>query len=421
MVKAGGNWVDGDRFFNRETELAALSERIGDGTHTLLTAQRRIGKTSLVRETLRRLAAEDAFETLFVDLEGAMNTEDVIAEIAFQTRSVHGLWLRIKHTFSNILKQTGDLVEEIGASELKVKLRATINSGNWKQKGDAIFTALANHQKPVVLAIDELPILVNRLLKGQDYRITPERKQAADEFLGWLRKAGQAHRNIRLIVSGSVSLEPILLQAGLSAHANIFSPFELKPWSETTAAQCLAALAANYQLDLPLEVRQLMCRKLRCCIPHHVQQFFDNLHEHLRREGRTKATPKDVDRVYDDDMLGIRGTIDLDHQKSRIELVLGSNGYLTAIELLTEAAVNNGLLTEDSIARYSEYFRLSDAADAADHVPVGDVLLVLEHDGYLAKAPDGYRFESGLLEDWWRSRFHMNFQPIADRPLRTDK
>ena len=418
MVKAGGNWVDGDRFFDRETELEALRERIGDGTHTLLTAQRRIGKTSLVRETLRRLAAEGAFETLFVDLEGAMDPEDAIAEIAFQTRSVHGLWLRIKHEFRNILMRTGDLVEEIGASKLKLKLRARINRGNWKQKGDAVFTALGEYEKPIVLAIDELPILVNRLLKGQDYRITPERKQTADEFLGWLRKAGQAHRNVRLIVSGSVSLEPILLQAGLSAHANIFSPFELKPWTEATAAKCLAALAATYELDLPLKVRQQMCSKLRCCIPHHVQQFFNYLHEDLRRAGRSKAMLEDVDRVYDTDMLGIRGTNDLDHYKRRLELVLGSSGYLTAIELLTEAAVNNGLLTKDSIARYIEYFRFS---DEADRVPVGDVLLVLEHDGYLATAPDGYRFVSGLIEDSWRARFRINFKPIADRPLPTDR
>ena len=183
MLKAGGNWVDGDRFFDRETDLEALRERIVDGTHTLLTAQRRIGKTSLVRETLRRLAAEGKFETLFVDLEGAMDPEDAIAEIAFQTRSAQGLWLPIKHAFRNFLTQTGDLVEEIGASELRFKLRAGINRGNWKQNGEAVFTALARHDKPVVLAIDELPILVNRLLKGQDYRITPERRLAADEFL----------------------------------------------------------------------------------------------------------------------------------------------------------------------------------------------------------------------------------------------
>ena len=54
LRKAGGNWVDGDRFFNRDAELEALTERVKDGTHTLLTAQRRMGKTSLVRELLRR-------------------------------------------------------------------------------------------------------------------------------------------------------------------------------------------------------------------------------------------------------------------------------------------------------------------------------------------------------------------------------
>ena len=419
MLKAGGNWVDGDRFFDREADLEALSERIRDGRHTLLTAQRRMGKTSLVRETLRRLADEGEFEPLFVDLEDAMDPESAIAEIAAHTVSAQGGWLPIRRTFANVLNQAGRRIEEMGIAEVKIKLRAGIDRGNWKQNGEAVFTALAEHEKPVVLAIDELSILVNRLLKGQDYRITPERKQAADEFLGWLRKVGQAHRNIRLIVLGSVSLEPILRQAGLSAHANIYSPLELKPWSETTAAECLAALAANYQLDLSTDVRQQMCRKLRCCIPHHVQQFFDYLHEDLRRAGRNSATPKDVERVYDSDMLGIRGTIDLDHYKRRLEMVLGSNVHLIAVELLTEAAVNDdGLLTEDSIARYDRYDRFS---DETARVSVRDVLLVLEQDGYLAKAQDGYRFVSRLIEDWWRARYGMNFIPIAARSLQVEK
>ena len=53
--------------------------------------------------------------------------------------------------------------------------------------------ALAANERPVVLAIDELPILVNHLLKGHDHRITPERTEAADEFLSWLRKNGPGH------------------------------------------------------------------------------------------------------------------------------------------------------------------------------------------------------------------------------------
>ena len=50
LQKAGANWVDGARFFDREAELAELAERVRNGAHTLLTAQRRMGKTSLVRE-----------------------------------------------------------------------------------------------------------------------------------------------------------------------------------------------------------------------------------------------------------------------------------------------------------------------------------------------------------------------------------
>ena len=41
----------------------------------------------------------------------------------------------------------------------------------------------------------------------------------------------------------------------------------------------------------------------------------------------------------------------------------------------------------------------------ADPPLVEDVLHVLEHDGYLARQGDGYRFVSGLLEDWWRVRY----------------
>ena len=85
LQKAGGNWVQGNSFYNRETELEALKERVRDGNHTLLTAQRRMGKTSLVRELLRQLAVENKFETIFVDLEAANTPQDAITEIAIQS------------------------------------------------------------------------------------------------------------------------------------------------------------------------------------------------------------------------------------------------------------------------------------------------------------------------------------------------
>ena len=413
MNKAGGNWVAGDSFFNRTMELAALAERVKEGTHTLLTAQRRMGKTSLVRELLRRLDEGGAFEAVFVDMEDAASPADAIAEIASQSRRVQGAWDGIKRAFANVLQETEFSGQAVGA-ELRVKLRAGVDAGSWRHRGDQVFDALANIGH-TVLALDELPIFVNRLLKGDDYTITPERRRAADEFLSWLRRNGQEHRGkVTMILSGSISLEPILQQARLSAHANIFQPFDLKPWDEKTASECLGALAESYDLDLSEEVRQEMCRRLRCQIPHHVQRFFDALHEYLRRASRKAASVEDVERVYQGEMLGVRGQMDMEHYEGRLRMVLGEEGCRSALDLLTEAAVTDGLLSEDTIMRHRER-----QAAEANSVPIEDILHILEHDGYLERQSGGYHFVSGLLEDWWRTRYGGSRAPISPSAIAT--
>ena len=401
MEKAGGSWVDGDEFFDREVELEALTERVREGTHTLLTAQRRMGKTSLVRELLRRLKDSGRCETIFVDLEDIATPAGVVAEIAFQSRAALGAWSRFRQLFANVLPPNTEIGARIPGIDVKMKLRASVNAGNWQHKGNRIFAALARGDHQVVLALDELPILVNRLLKGNDHCIRPAGKRTADEFLSWLRKNGQQHQGkISMILSGSVSLEPILQRAGLSAHANIFPAFDLKPWDEETAMACLAALAKNYDLDLPTAIREEMCRRLRCQIPHHVQRFFDLLHEHLRRNRRSTASVEDIGLVYDNEMLGVRGQVDMAHYEGRLRMVLSDEEYPVALEMLTEAAVNQGRLSANAIARQRE---LQDSE--ANPVQIEDVLHVLEHDGYLARQDDGYCFISGLLEDWWRVRY----------------
>ena len=377
-----------------------------------------MGKTSLVRELLRVLDVQGEVQPIFVDLEAASNSEDAVAEIAVQSRHARNAWVRIKSGFVNALRDVGDRVDSLNVSEIQVKLRAGIDKGNWRQKGNEVFSALAEHDRRVVLAIDELPILVNRLLKGPDYRITPERRQAADEFLSWLRKNGQLHAGqVTLILSGSVGLGPVLRQAELSAQANIYSSYDLRPWDRATASSCLAELSNTYEIELSEDVRYDMCRRLRWMVPHHVQQFFDCLHDHLRRDRRTKASLHDVEVVYSADMLGSRGQASLDHYEGRLKFVLGTDIYEIALDLLTEAAVHDGRLSDDAVARYRKYF--SEPGDLGRHA-IETVLNVLEHDGYLERTECGFAFLSGLLQDWWRLRQGGSFVPIDRRRIGRD-
>ena len=93
-------------------------------------------------------------------------------------------------------------------------------------------------------------------------------------------------------------------------------------------------------------------------------------------------------------------------------MVLGTGLYRIALELLTEAAVQGGTLPGTAVDRYRERFPVEADADSA---PVESVLNVLEHDGYLARQDRGYRFVSGLLEDWWHARYGWHFVPIGQR------
>ena len=414
LRKGRSNWVDGDRFFNRTEELAALSERVQDGTHTLITAQRRMGKTSLVRELLRRLDDNGRYETLFVDLESASNAGTAIAEIAFEARSIQGVGNRIRSMFSNFIPGVESVSLSAASVDFKVQMRDGINKGNWRETGNEVFASLTASEKPVVLAIDELPILVNRLLRGQDNAITHEGREAADLFLSWLRQNAQTHSGqVILLVSGSIGLEPILKQAGLSAHANILSPFELRAWNHRIASECLGSLALNYGVSLPEPARADMCERLRQCVPHHVQQFFDHVHRHIQSEGRSEATVEDVEQVYRRDMLGAHGQMAMQHYEERLRTALGNKEYAIATDLLTQAAVNGGALTRNAVRKYVAQLRARGNRDAAE--TIRDALYLLEHDGYLERQGDGYRFVSGLLEDWWLGQHGMFFTPIEDR------
>lgn len=209
LKKTVGNWVDGERFFDRDDDLLFLKESVQDGTNALLTGQRRMGKTSLVRELLRDLKANDGTSTLFVDLEDARDPADAIVKIVSEARDSASLWEKVTEWLGGSLAQ---LVAEASDAEFKVALRAQIHAGYWQGKGDAVFEMIAGKgDDQVVIAIDELSLLINHVLNGNDHQISGEGVEKSCQFMAWLRRNGQMHRDrITMVVLGSVGLPPIL-------------------------------------------------------------------------------------------------------------------------------------------------------------------------------------------------------------------
>ena len=172
MQSSTGRWVSGDNFFDRESELRLLESRVCGGNHVLLSGQRRMGKTSIARELGRRLESK-GWTSLFIDVEGATCPEDVIAEIAEAVHPIRSISSRFARTMKRLVDEN---IEEISAFEFRVRVRAGL-SGRWQRYGTELIGSCADHDKRVLLVIDELPIFLLRMLRDD------EGAGRVDEFL----------------------------------------------------------------------------------------------------------------------------------------------------------------------------------------------------------------------------------------------
>jgi uncharacterized protein len=407
-----GNWVEGDRFWDREIEMELFIEKLDEGDHLLLIAQRRIGKTSLMRQASRLI--QDRFVCLHVDLQEAASAADAVAELSVETRKHTSLWGKTKDIFVNIARTATENIDSLQVADLKVTLRSGMTEGDWQAKGDRLFAILADSDKPVVIFLDEVPILVSRLLKGNDYAITPERRTQADVFMSWLRSNSLKHQGkVRLVVTGSIGLEPILKQAGLSATINHFAPFELGPWTAEAAQGCIEALAEEYNLEFEEGAIAQMVECIGICIPYHVQLFFDLVYQSSKMRKIETVSKKLISEIYETKMLSTRGHAELSHLEERLKMVLGPTLHPLALDLLTETSVT-GHLTPEASAVFGREYGIANDVERPEDV-VREVLNILEHDGYLQRDGETYEFVSRLVKDWWNASHRFNFITAAKR------
>ena len=170
-------------------------------------------------------------------------------------------------------------------------------------------------------------------------------------------------------------------------------------------------MANEYGLSYGDGAEKAIIKLIGCCIPHHIQMFFDHSKTYCIRKKITQLNKKDILDIYKTEMLSTRGHAELTHYEERLKMVLGSNKMALALDMLTEAAVNVYLTKEAIIKLQQEYdFENEDVKEIQK-----EILWILEHDGYLTNSPSGYKFVSNLLRNWWKNRYQMFFTSILER------
>lgn len=400
-----GNYASGDRFWDRDGDVAEIVGYLNTGLSVLLDGPRRIGKTSVVHRVLEQLGT--SVTPLFVDVQHHADPAELFAAIAAAASANDGFWARMRALFGKRLGVAMDRVDSIELSILKVELQGAM-AGSWRDDAREILEALRQQQPPVVVAIDELPLLVDRLLKRD--------RAQADLLMGVLRESADRSDGIRWLVSGSIGLEAVLHRAGLAGTITYLRKHTIAAWDKTTTAGAVHALAESAGLVLAPGVGQRVHALLGLGVPYHVQLFVDELRRDATRSGDPHVSEADVDRVYEGPFLTSSVRAHLLHLESRLTSVLGEGDALRlARDLLTQAAVAGVLTREQAMLLADDLVEDDRERTAVLH----EALAILEHDVYLEPQDDGWRFCSRLVRDWWRQRNELGFTRPEERKRRS--
>ncbi len=203
LPAALGNYAAGERFWDREREVAEISGYLTGGQSVLVTGPRRVGKTSVVRRVLSDIGP--SMDTLFIDVEQHNDPVEMFASMAAAASGSAAFWRRIGTWFGKRLSGVADRIDAINLGVVKVDLQAAM-AGSWRDDGRAIVEALAGGDRPTVIAIDEFPLLVDRTLR--------EDRAEGELLMGLLRAMAEEFGNVSWLISGSIGLEPVLPSGG---------------------------------------------------------------------------------------------------------------------------------------------------------------------------------------------------------------
>ena len=397
MRNVTGSPVEDDDFFDRPRDLARLQRELANGANALLTAPRRVGKTSLVLR-LCELEREAGRCAVFLNVEGC-HDELAFAEKLVDALSESDLHPELISRVSLVLRKGRQLLGglKVGAAGVDMELGAA-DDPDHSTLGRAIESILHKIEvggRSVLVAIDEMPELLLALSRDE------HGTERVSRLLHWLRSLRQTHRkNVRWIFLGSIGLDSFVDDRNLRKAINDLTPLTLEALSPREADDFLARLGESNGLPLTAAQRVLILDRVGWPLPHHLQIVFHALVD--SDSGAEQADAAAIDAAFTHLLLP-NNLSQFDTWRQRLEEQFDQSDATAAKDILRHLCQHS-----DGRKRAQIVNALMRTREAADPAAVEDqlsrLLLMLQRDGYLLASAGRYSFRSFLLREYWHRR-----------------
>jgi len=384
-----GKTATGEDFFLRNNIVAEIYEALNEGSHLLLSAPRRVGKTSIIHYIKDNPTEE--YYCVYVDTEDVTDSQTffkvllkAIFDIENKSRyqkSIERAGKTIKGFFDKI-----DTVDIGGFFSIDFNGKDDKNIDYYEKFKEFLEKVDLDNRK-ILLMVDEFPVTIEHIKDEQG-------EQAARNFLKQnraIRQNDKYNQKIKFIYTGSIGLLSVVKKLNATADVNDILSYKLRPLTLTESLDLCHTLLKSYQIEADEKVLEYLLQdKIEWLIPFHIQLSIKEIRDLYRLEAQ-KVNKAFIDKAFNE--LILNGDIYLDHYRGRLSKVFNRDELTLVHEILKK-------LTENQAINEAELYDLA----VKNHLENSfkNILLTLEYDGYIVENMDKkWRFYSPILKKWW--------------------
>jgi hypothetical protein len=382
-----GSPVEGNNFFGREKELEYIWKHIQKGNSIILSAPRRVGKSSLAKKVIQQ-AKDAGWNSMEINLE-EIKSEEGFLKVFIKELQKQDWWEKTKGK-SSVLIET--LLSGFKLSGEAFGVKGSFEYQKGKEDSYDNLKKLLNHAEDTLIMVDEVTVLLNSFMESDPIN----GKRNAEFFLNWLRSFRQiSGTKIRWIFCSSIGIDNFTSQHQLSHTFNDVDPYPIGAFKREKAKQMLEELAQSDDIVLSEDIIEYKLNKLGWLLPYFIQILFFKFYHLIQVEER-EINIKTVDEAYDLLLSEKHLNTWEERLKEYKELEDYARKLLKRLSSIKEGEGRGVLLSFlNSIVNDQE---------KADSI-LSQLLYMLKNDGYIIEEESKYSFRSPLLRDFWYNRF----------------
>ncbi len=210
-----GHPARGPDFFNRENLIEVVWEKIESGSHILIVAPRRVGKTSLMFYLLDH--PRENYNLLYLNTESINNKNEFFRRVLNQVLKTN--FVQKSQKIVTFLEKHKPTIKKVGIDG--VEFGVSEEHDYWEMLSRILKSSPSENQKLIII-IDEFPQTLASINKDENENAGIQFLQSNRE----LRQDPEISKNVQFIYTGSIGLENIVSKLNAVNTDLLFTSFQ---------------------------------------------------------------------------------------------------------------------------------------------------------------------------------------------------